>query len=173
MATSKRTNKISKSNAAIKAIIAATVGADWTGRKITIVEVSSNWTHTRYVDDMTTAWYVCLQSVTGEPVCAQRIEGARYGGAPVVVHAPDGIGVSAIVIYHRGFAQHDLEIYVPADAIDAQVLEVAIDAGLAHDKRGYHLALEGVSDAYRGIATALAEAECKSRAKAEARAEYA
>lgn len=165
--------QVSKANAGIKAILAAVGMSAWTGRKVTIVEVGSDWTYTQYVDGMELMFVVCLDDMS-----AGRAPAPVYShGQGYVTHAAhEG---TALVIHHRKYGCNDIEIVIPAGedyhgAIDAMALEVTVDAMLARGKGGTTAAqvagLIAVTSAHagmRGIAGALAEARTKALRKGQ------
>jgi hypothetical protein len=173
MTKTKRT-QVSKANPGIKAILSRTVGAEWTGRKVTVLEVAPEWTHTQYVDDNTVAFAVCLDDMS-----AARIPGPVYGSSVETVPHSAHEGV-AIVLWMRGhYGGNTVEIIIPAGedyhgAIDAAALAVLVDAMI--DGRKTRKALEdlvALTSAHvgmRGIATALAAARVKELRKGEANA---
>jgi len=169
---------VSKANAGIKAILAAVGMSDWSGRKVTIVEVGSEWTHTQYVDDADRIFVVCLDDMS-----AGRAPAPVYGQVGSVVHMPHA--GTALVIHSRDYGCEGVEIVIPAGedyrgAIDAMALEVTIDAMLARGKGGTTakqvaglIAVTSAHEGMRGIASALAEARVKNLRKGELAAQQA
>ena len=155
--------KVSKSNAAIKAIIAATFPT-WKGRKVTVIEADMMWMHTMYVGDQTSAYEVHLDDMT-----VHLIPRPGYLDGPRVLAPHAGCAL----VLHSYFQGQDMgvEIVVPAgdeyhDSVDPAAVAVAVDALLASDKRGAARALE-CCRAGAGIAMALAEARAKDLRKGE------
>lgn len=150
--------KVSKSSKGIKDLLACF--PQWKGRKVTVIEAGPEWVHVQYIDDQTNAVLVDLSD--GH---ANFQQGPRYGGPSVVHRAVDD---HALVMLSR-FMGEDMgvEIAIPAGAIGADVLTVAVDALLAGDRR----AVAGVlaeCGVYAGIATAIVEARAKEIGKREA-----
>lgn len=153
--------EVSKSNAAVKRVLAATIGSAWKGRRVVVIEAQPKWSHTDYIDDHTKAWYVNLDKMTASPT-----RRPTYGGPAVELVVPEG-SYEALVIWQR-FQGSDMgvEIVVPQGAIDPGVVATATDALLAGDKKAA-ARVTAESGAVAGLALAIAEARAKSLAKGE------
>lgn len=160
--------QVSKSSPAIKQIIAATVGSDWTGKKVVIREVPASWEFTQYIDDKLNAWYLNLDtlSATGQ-VRVWSPEQPRYGGPNVVMPAPKSH--EALVLAWRVPRSQGMEIIIREDAIDPQAVAVAADALLRGGKqRGAEAAAATrLCGATGGLCFAIAEAQAKTFQKGE------
>lgn len=159
--------QVSKTSPAIKQIIAATIGADWPGKRVTVREVSPSWTHTEYIDDKTLAWYVPLSTLGIRHVRIWQPVRPSYGGPPVVHPAPQANEALVHVFRLRG--PQSMEIVVAEDAIDRQAVSVAADALLAGGKKASAAAAEAAKlcGATGGLCLAIAEAHAKSFKKGE------
>lgn len=166
--------EVSKSNPTIKAILVATVGGAWKGRRVVVREVSSDWWHASHHDDNTKAWYLNLATIAaGKTPHAQRALKAAYGEPAVRLNAPEG---GDTLVIHQKFQGHDMgvEIVIPSEysrftrgAIDSASLAVATDALLEKNKPAAVAALAG-NGALAGLAMAIAEAHAKSLSKGQA-----
>lgn len=160
--------KVSKASPGIRKILEAAQLGDWTGRKVTVVEVDRDtWTSTQWCDDRDIVTAVCLDDMS-----AARAPSPVYGGEAVVHRAHEGV---AMVFHVRGYGYEQVEIVVPAGedyrgAIDQAALMVLVDACLAKAPAKTRRALAELTSAHvgmRGIAAALAEARAKDLVRAE------
>jgi len=163
--------QVQKTSPAIKQIIAATVGADWPGKKVVVREVSPAWQHTEYIDDKTLAWYLNLSTLaeTGQVRGVWRPEAVRYGGPAVIHPAPQPH--EALIHVWRSQGKQGMEIIVREDAIDHQAVAVATDALLGGGKpkeRGAAAAAAAkLCGNTGGLCLAIAEAHAKAFKKGE------
>lgn len=152
--------KVSKAHKAIQPFVA--IHREWKGRKVTLVEAGPEWVHVQYHDDTATVAIATLDggawNMSDQP---------RYGGPGVVHRAVDG---HAVVMLSRFMGQDmGVEIIIPAGAIDAAAVAIAVDALLERTAAGKRKAIKTLEQcgAYAGIAMALAEACVKARRDGE------
>lgn len=157
---------VSKSSPAIKAIIAATF-PEWTGRKVTVVDVIEGWQSTQYVDDRSVWMLVNLETLQ-----TARAAAPSYGG-PAVVHPVPADGCAYAVLVRYPGAPDSIEIVVEgrwtvqdlepvADALEAKQPKLALAAARAA------LADDSYANAaaeYGGIVVAVAEGARKNAAR--------
>lgn len=155
--------EVSKSDPAIKKILAATLPA-WKGRRVVVIATrdtnGGEWTHTVYIDDQTHAWFVRLDSMS-----ATATRKPFYGGPPLVLRPTNDY---ALVIHQRFMGKDTgVEIIIPESRLDPAAISVATDAIIEKNKAKAKKALADLGDT-AGIAMAVAEARAKTLGKAEA-----
>jgi hypothetical protein len=156
--------EVSKSNPAIKKIIAATIGDAWKGKRVVVIEAGRGWEHMDYIDDYASIFMADLAESGSGSIYAQQTPRPAYGGRAVVHTIPDP--GHALVIKDR----FGLEIIIPGDgargSIDSVALSVVEDALLAGNKKAAQATLAQFG-AYAGLAGAIAEAHARTLQKAE------
>lgn len=154
-----RDTRVSKSNATIKRILAATVGARFKGTKITVDEVD----HLQY--DI----YPEMGSPTVGFIASALGSGAREAPRPTLqrnVTLTDDLfseyGGACVVIWHRHGGSDRVTIYVPL--LDSDVITTATDAMLVGQKKEAAAVLRQLG-AYAGIGSAVVEANVQTLKK--------
>lgn len=163
------TTQVSKSNPTIKKILAATVGASWRGRTVSILEVPPGWEQIQYIDDQMHAWYLNLATLPSARPYVRATPRPTYGGPNIHHKRPEG---NEVFVQRERFLGKDLgvEIAIPDDAINSAALSVATDALIQKDKKAATAVLAQCG-AFAGLAMAIAEANVKTLGKAETGAE--
>jgi hypothetical protein len=155
-----RSTQVSKTNATIKRILAATVGGGFKGTKVTVDEVD-RFDYQLY-PEMGTPTIAYVASANGS--AAHETQRATiHRNVTLTSDLFHEYGGACVVIYHRyGGGKGSVTIYIPT--LDQGVLEIARDAVLAGEKRKASDTLAQFVT-YGGIASAIVEAQVKSLAK--------
>jgi hypothetical protein len=156
-----KSTEVSKTNPTIKKILAATVGARFKGRKISVDEVTPGFSYDIYLEmGSPTIAFVMPASGVGSGREVPRPSMSR----PTVTLGYDQFNRGAcLVVYHRG-AYESVIIYIPE--LDSAALSVATDALLEGNKSAAIATLAQLG-AYAGIAMAIVEAHVKTFGKAQ------
>lgn len=157
-----KNTKVSKANPTIKRILAATVGDQFKGNKISVDEVSPKFSYDIYLE-MGSPTVAYITSAGSDWRGAREVPRPSMSRPKVTVEYDQFSGGSCLVTHHRG-SSGSVTIYVPE--LDSAVLSVATDALLEGNKSSA-VATLGQLGAYSGIAMAIAEAHVKALGKAQ------
>jgi hypothetical protein len=147
--------QVSKAHPEIKKILAATVGKDWQGRRVSVVQVDPSWTFSLYGDSGEPhVWRVRFVSMGGLLSALRVPRPKEYGGSATSIDAPSGDELIVTKDLDRS-----VTIYAPM--LDQATLDVARDA-LAEGNKKQAVRILANLGFYAVLARAIIESQTKS-----------